>query len=763
MATIDARKDFELELGFTRIYKEYQNAHRAVREARCLQWQIPRILLDVEEDDLVPGGCHYGAVGFSSQIGGFLYYYREDEIKAEIARCGDNPHRAQKLVEMLRFWRAENSKDRLRAAYTPKQFLAMPTDDWEGTKAVSCPLYRIAGAVLDFGKLLELGIDGLEETVKSRAQRMGADEECRSVCEGMAIALETLRETVCLYEKRARLRKSEAEAAGRSEAAARMQAMAEALYAVRHKPPAHLLEAVELFWMYVVVSEVRNYGRIDDYLGKFYASDIDSGYLTQEQADGIVRYLWKRMAKRRTITDGRVFVGGRGRKDEKSADRLALSCIRATQALREPDPQLSLRFYEGMNPALYEAAMEAIGEGCTYPVLYNDDQIVADVEEAFGLPKEEAVHYVPYGCGEYVIDHKSFGTPSGVINLLKGLEVLLYWGKGQDVPHLLGERGAVMQETLGRVCGIDKTFWQYQDFDEFYGAYKRLIHFHIQVMAQQEKMEYDFADSVCCLPYLSMLYDDCIERGRGLFGGGIRYLGGTLESYGNVNTADSLYAIKKLVFEEKSVEPKKLLEALRADFAGYEALRARLRACDKFGNDLEGPDALMQDLHRFVCLTAKAQAKQVGLDSYLIVVINNSANTSLGLLTGASADGRRAYTPMANANGPQGGADKNGVTAALNSMRKPATNIHAGAVQNIKFSKETFRENRRAVEQVLQAYFKAGGAQLMVTVVGREDLEKAQRFPERYRGLLVRVGGFSARFVELSREVQGEILSRTCY
>ena len=153
---------------------------------------------------------------------------------------------------------------------------------------------------------------------------------------------------------------------------------------------------------------------------------------------------------------------------------------------------------------------------------------------------------------------------------------------------------------------------------------------------------------------------------------------------------------------------------------------------------------MMRSLHRFICKTVAAQAKKVGLDTYLTVVINNSANTTLGLLTGA-------------------GADTCGVTAVLNSMLKADTDIHAGAVQNVKFSKDTFQNHRDAARSAMESYFDRGGAQLMVTVVGRDDLENAMKRPWDYTGLLVRVGGFSARFVELSPEVQKDILSRTCY
>ncbi len=763
MPTIMKRNGLELELEFTKIYKEHKKQHKAIREAKCLEWQLPRILLDIDEDDLVPGGCHYGAVGFSSQIGGFLYYCQEDIILNEIKQCQDQPEYIRQLEELRAFWKEENSKEQLRSQYTERQLLAMPTDDWEGEKAITYPLYRIAGAILDFSKLLRLGLPGLMQEINLRQSQTKPEEEAYSLYEGMKIALSTLRTVIECYGKRAAEKEAAAMEAGNLPVERRMKAIKETMQVIAVKRPEHLLEAVELFWMYVLVSEVRNYGRIDDWLGDFYAGDIDSGYLTQEQADGIIRKLWERMGKRRTITDGRIFIGGRGRRNEANADRLAKACIQATRTLKNPDPQLSLRFYKGMNPELWELAMDAIGEGCTYPVLYNDDVIIKDVQKAFGLCEEEAMQYVPYGCGEYVIDHKSFGTPSGVINLLKGLEVFLRYGEKQDAEYLRENCGISVLEAIRQESGAGRNFEEYLSFEDFYEEYKKFIAFHIRVMAEQEKLEYDHAGQICCLPYLSMLYDDCIERGKGIFEGGIRYLGGTLESYGNVNTADSLYAIKTLVFGQRNVGKRELLDALSADFAGYEILRRKLLSCDKFGNDSDEVDELMKDLHRFVCLTTKEQAQRVGFDSYLVVVINNSANTSLGLLTGASPDGRQAWKPMANANSPQASGDQNGVTAVLNSMLKIDTDIHAGAVQNIKFSKETFNENRRVSRQVIEAYFVQGGAQLMITVIGREDLERAMEHPESYTNLLVRVGGFSARFVELSGEVQGDILSRTCY
>jgi pyruvate-formate lyase len=169
------------------------------------------------------------------------------------------------------------------------------------------------------------------------------------------------------------------------------------------------------------------------------------------------------------------------------------------------------------------------------------------------------------------------------------------------------------------------------------------------------------------------------------------------------------------------------------------------------------------DFHNFMSETIRKQAERVNLHSYLMVIINNSANTYLGRWTGASADGRKSGEFMANANNPSGGADKNGITAMLNSLVKLDPSYHAGAVQNMKFSSDLFNHSREKLRYLLDTYFEKGGTQAMISVLNRNDLERALAEPEKYRHVFVRVGGFSARFVDLEKDVQQEILSRTLY
>ena len=183
----------------------------------------------------------------------------------------------------------------------------------------------------------------------------------------------------------------------------------------------------------------------------------------------------------------------------------------------------------------------------------------------------------------------------------------------------------------------------------------------------------------------------------------------------------------------------------------------------KYGNDDDYVDRIFVELHDWLCKTISSQAEKVGLKSYLAVNINNAQNTTLGRWVGATPDGRKAGMPMANANNPSSGSDKNGLTAMLNSILKPRHDNHAGMVQNLRLSRETFEQNREKVKGLIRNYFDRGGAHLMITVVGKEDLKKAMEHPEDYQDLIVRVGGLSARYVQLKKDVQQEIYDRATY
>lgn len=715
---------------FTACYQAHFNDPIPLREAYCLDIQHKYEFLPMEEGDLLAGRKRVLPVGFSNEplLGRSVGWFY-DIPRAEEALAAENATQAQRAhaMQLLDYWKTQETRKGLRESYPPEIARAMPQDIYWEHAQISFPLYRVVGAYLDYDKLLRLGLDGMRREIAARREKTD-DTALYDAC---LMALDQLTEVCLRYREQAD------------------GALREALGHIAHEPPQSFYEAVQLSWLYSLISGVLNYGRMDDYLGDHLDRDLNAGLLSQQQALDILCSLWRLIDARKTVFHGRVIIGGKGRHNERAADRFARLAMEATRLTASAEPQLSLRFYEGQDPALLDQALDVIGEGKLYPMLYNDDVNIPSVMHAFSVSEQEATDYCFFGCGEYVINKKSIGSPNGIINLLKALEATLFNGVDPRSGKTIGLK-------LGGLC-------DFESFEAFYAAYREQLCYQFRLLAQQERLEYDYCGKVGAFLYISMLMDSCMERNRALLSGGVRYLGGTLETYGNINTANSLYAIKTLVYEQKRIAPQTLLDALAADFVGYERERRLLLDAPKYGNDLDCVDDLAAELHRFVCSSVRDSGRATGMHSYLVVIINNEANTILGRFTGASADGRKAGEPMANANNPVGGTDRNGITAMLRSLCKLPTDIHAGAVQNLTFSRELFCGHRDLTKAILMTYFRSGGQQAMINVLGRGELDDAIVHPERHQSLMVRVGGFSARFVTLAPDVQREIASRTLY
>ena len=717
------------------------------RELAVLGAQFPSSFEPVEEGDLFAGRIRYPLVSFGPEPGGLGYVCLADQIRSVAAKRGLDAAARAEAEELIAFWETRTTEHRSRAAYPPSLAAALPSDAWMSESGAAFPLYRMAGTVLDYGKLLRLGLGGLDAEVASRLAAAPSPAQ-REFLGGLRAALSLVGASLRHYGAQCRSLAADCGDAARTDELTRI---AGSCAAVSERAPATFDEAIQLAWIYALISGTWNYGRVDDWLGPFLARDLDRGLLTEEMALRRLCSWWRLMKAYENQFNNRVIIGGRGRADEAAADRFALLAIEATRRVRLNQPQLSLRFYRGQNPELMARALDAIGEGCTFPMLYNDDVNVPAVARAFGLPEAEAVHYTPFGCGEYALAHRSVGSPNGVVNLAKCLELALRNGwdpvaRRQGGPH------------TGDAAG-------FLSFGDLWRAYAAQLGHAVTALAEQERIEYDVVGREAPFLFLSALYDDCIARAKPIFAGGLRHLGGTCETYGNTNASDALLAIEQVVFRERVLTLPELVAALDADFAGpgAEALRRRLLSVPKFGNDDDAADAMARRVHDHVCGLARAQAVRVGLDSYLVVVINNYANTILGRTTAASADGRRAGERLANGNNPSPGADRAGVTAFLNSLVKLDPAVHAGTVQNMMFSAGLFGRLRPKLEALLDAYWSGGGTQAMITVLSRNDLQSAMREPEKWGHLIVRVGGFSIRFVELPRDVQLEILARTLY
>ncbi|MFC2129641.1 pyruvate formate lyase family protein [Bacteroidota bacterium] len=736
---------------FTRAYKDYDDSDSQLREAYCNRILWKGRVRPIQDGDLFAGRTTQPPIGFIAQSDeDALGYYFHPKAFGELLTSPDLTTSSwRSLKELEAFWKIHNTVEKSRRAMSTAMKKAVPSEQFNSETGIAFALWRMSGIQLDYMKLLKLGIPGLEQEVRNSLEQAEAGSKTAKLYEAMMIALNTFRD-ICNYY--ANMADQQAETGTDTKRSEELKIMAAVLRRNAIQKPASFREGLQLMWLYNIIDGTRNYGRMDDYLGDLYAADKASGDLDDEEAIRLLSDIWKLMRARDYRYDTRLIIGGKGRTNEKNADQLALLIMETSNRVREIVPQVALRFYKEQNPTLYRKGLDVIGTGYTYPMLYNDDVNLPAVEKAFEVRPEEAVHVIQYGCGEYVLDHRSVGTPSGIINLLQALIVTI--NKGIDPAT-----GSYMGMSPERY----KKYDNFKTFEDLYNAYKEQLEYHVAELARHEELEYIYAGKDNPYLYTSMLMDDCIKRGKGIFAGGIRYLGGTLETYGNANTSDSLVAIRELVYRKKVFSLEELRKMLEADFIGYERERKMILSCPKYGNDNDIADRMYTEIHDHVCSYTREQREHTSLDFYLVVVINNDANTVLGKNTSASPDGRRACTYMNPGNNPVGGADRSGVTAFMNSITKPDTSIHAGAVQNMKFSKDMFTKYRDKLEDLLATYFRIGGAQAMLTVVDRGQMEEAMEYPERHQNLIIRVGGFSERFVNLPPEAQREVLSRTLY
>lgn len=411
-------------------------------------------------------------------------------------------------------------------------------------------------------------------------------------------------------------------------------------YILDHKP-ATFRQALQLVWLYALCAGCINYGRLDIVLGPFLKRDLENGTITDQQAYDVIRSLWKLIENRRTTVNGRIIVGGQGRDDIEACDTFTKFCLRVCKDTRYVEPQFTLRFDTATDPEIMDMAYECIASGATYPTLYNDDVNVPAVEHAMRLDRKRAEQYIPFGCGEFVIQGKSVGTPNTLLNMVKILQMVL--NHGVDPMDGIYKAGPVQL----------KNIEEYKTFDEFYDAYKQLLDYYFELSVQAQQHSYEVMNKEVSFLFSSILMDDCVGRRKALLDGGVEILGGTNETYGNINASDALYTIKKLVFDEKKYTLKELNDAALANFVGYEKLHKEIMDLPKYGNDETECDDLANDLYEYTAKGIRQKGIDHGMGYYLIVISNNQTNTDWGHETDASLDGRKRGVYMNPANNPQ--------------------------------------------------------------------------------------------------------------
>lgn len=727
-------EQLELMEKYTACYQANLQSSRARREAECLNVLFPALLKGPEANDLIAGRMDILPIGFGAvtSVGGVGHYCRFDQLHALQDQLDEQYEGRyhQRIQELYDFWLnhdvktlfcKENLIENLVGPFIDPDYPVMATA-------------RLSGMMLDYPKLLELGIQGLEDLIgrrmeeldscsldqsrkpatKPAAQKVQAAKEkqaglkeesqekeriekiefyqgcldCLKLYTRCALHLQKL-----VQEEMTRLGQNQpsrpmTEALHDEKRLRQLETMAADLEVISKKPAQTFSQALQALWLYALLAGCINYGRLDDFLGPYLVRDLEAGRIDHST-------------------------------DEET----------------------------------WKLAMDALASGATYPTIYNDEVNVPAAAWGMRVDERAAMRYVPFGCTEFVLWGQSTGTPNTLINLLKILTI--YMNREIDPADGIYKAGPV---PIPDLAGIES-------FDQFFDGYKKLVDYFMDLCAKEQMASYQVMASQACFVFNSILMDDCLERGKALLDGGVRYLGGTCETYGNINVSDSLEAIRHLVFETGKYTLEKIAQAVRENFAGEEnqIIRKDCLQCAKYGNDLDSADSMANAVYEFVAKGIRQRGIDLGMQYFEIVISNNSLNTEWGQKTGASPDGRLKGMFMNPANNPQGGADKSGPTALLNSLSVFDARYHAGSVQNIKFSKAMFGQYQDLIEQMFKVYFDQGGCLIMVTVVDAGALEDAMIHPENYPDLIVRVAGYSAVFVDLDRSVQEELLSRTLY
>jgi pyruvate formate-lyase/glycerol dehydratase family glycyl radical enzyme len=599
--------------------------------------------------------------------------------------------------------------------------------------------------VIDYAKILRIGIPGLRREIEE-TMRECDDPGKEPFYSSLLLYCGNMSETCRRYAEKAREMQSEAASESRRDELAQI---AEVCYNVSTRPPRTFREALQLFWFTFLLDGNDDPGRFDQFMFPFYRDDLAKGEITREYARGLLEELWYKMEQVRAWS---LVLAGQTPDGEDASNDLTDLCLDVTADLRITNPAVALRLFSGSPRRLWRKAMRCIARGGGMPSLVNDDAVIRALMES-GVPLPDARDYAMGGCIEFQIAGKSnFGGEDGHINLAKCLELALNNG-----------RCALTGEVIGVQTG-DPT--EFKTFDDVFDAYKRQVEAAVDNIITQCNVGQEIKSKQGTKLFRSLLLDDCIARGLDCEGGGARYGNGQILTNGIVVVADSLAAIRTLVFEERSVPLVQVLQALRDNWQGYESLRQLiLHRVSRYGNDDESVDSLAREISEHIWTLLRQRRTYRG-GHYTGLVVYFNRQLYFGRQTGATPDGRFDEDVLEDSMGPWPGRDTHGPTAMFKSVSRIAQELAAGGViLNLKLPPSCLDSDEEIEKSIdlIRSYFALGGQQVQVTVANADDLRAAMREPEKWRHLIVRVGGYSDYFVTLDPKLQESIIQRTEY
>jgi formate C-acetyltransferase len=529
-------------------------------------------------------------------------------------------------------------------------------------------------------------------------------------------------------------------------------------------PARSFYEALQSFWFIflVVQQSTASVGRFDQYMYPFYKKDIEEGRISEAEVLELLQLLRikdmhlintpLRGAKRQQYTGFAKWhnftIGGVTPDGQDATNRLTYLILEAAKRTRTPHHTVTLRVHEGTPKELMIKALEVVKTGVGMPAFIGDKSYTEWLLSR-GVPLELARDYVVAGCIEVSLPGHSRQPKCTFFVPPKVLEIFMNNG----VDPRTGLEVGPFKDNLENL----------ETFDDFVSAFKKYLAHFIHLSAELINV-----DIACAIDYASpidsALVADAVKDGKNLMERRMLYENaGAISLCGMINVVDSLAVIKKLVFEEKKITMAQLKEALRANWEGYDELRKLCLAAPKYGNDDDYVDSIATDLYGFYAETVPTVRTVYG-EKFIPVAISITSQWAGGTITGATPDGRYNGEVLADGGAsPMRGMDMSGPTAIIKSASKIDQVRFQSVLMNMKFHPSALghTEDLTKLIALIKTYFSLGGKHVQFNVVGRETLLKAQKQPENYRDLVVRVAGFSAYFVQLSKQVQDEIIART--
>lgn len=770
----------ERALIITEAYKEHEDKQINIKRALAVARVLDRMSISILDGELIVGN-HARKPLAAPIFPEFDITYIENELDQFEKRKGDQFVISRETKDALRsifpFWKGRTVKDRVNAI--------MPEEVAKGGQAGIAAFdneWTLENGdghiVVDYPKLLRVGLEGVMGEVKEKLSALDLAEpedlpKHYFYTSLLIIYSAAVRFAGRFAELAAQVAEKEIDSARRSE----LLEISRVCRKVPARPADTFREAIQSIWFAQLFIQIEtngrsiSFGRFDQFMFPYFIGDLQVNGTTVQDLFEILGCFWVKLA---SITKLRSWgptrytagmpmfqnltIGGQTMSGDDAANELSRLVLDCHHKMRLSQPTLSVRVHKKTPQEFLLRCVDVLCGGGGMPAFFNDEIIIPSLLLR-GVTREDAYNYCLVGCVEPSIAGKWGGRQGAAqFHLAKCLE--LAWHGGRD------PRTGIALFPTG------KTFPDFRDTEELMQAYKKQMSSYLRLYAIADNIVDLVWEELMPTPFVSGLVVSCIERGRELKKGGAVYDLSAGQTGHIANVANSIAAVQKLVFEERKLTKQELWQALQEDFQGARGEEIRqllINRAPKYGNDEDSVDGIDREIFsHYLNETGKLKNTRWGKGpigcTFHPSTASVSYNVPAGDLVGATADGRRAREPLADVQSPYRGTERNGPTAVIKSVSKLEHILESGgSILNLKFSPSLFEEgrNRENLVALTRAYFALKGMEVQIDIVSSKTLGQAQKKPEKYPDLLVRVAGYSAYFVALDPEVQNNIIART--